>query len=67
MSQKLPSENNFRKAHVISARMSPEMNKHVESYRKMKKLSRADIVRDALRHYFVAKQSGCTPTGAETQ
>lgn len=56
MNQKPPSANNFKKTYVISARMSHEMNEHIENYREASQLSRADIVRDALRHYFAVKQ-----------
>ena len=55
MSQKPPCKNNFKKAPVISARLSPEMNEYVENYRRTNQLSRADIVRDALRLYFAVK------------
>jgi len=55
MKQKRSCENNIKKIHVISARLSSEMNGYVEDYRRINQLSRADIVRDALRLYFAVK------------
>jgi metal-responsive CopG/Arc/MetJ family transcriptional regulator len=54
--QERSTRKDFKKVRVISAHLSPELNGHVENYRDMHNLSRADIVREALRHYFSAKQ-----------
>ncbi len=67
MNQKLSCENNIKKTHVISTRLSPEMNGYVENYRRINQLTRADIVRDALRLYFAIKQKGHRREDAETQ
>lgn len=58
MKLNLSFANDFKKNHAISARLSPELNEHVERYRKRHELSRADVVRDALRHFFACKQEG---------
>ncbi len=67
MNQKLPCENNIKKTHVISARLSPEINEYVENYRRINQLSRADIARDALRLYFAVKQTEHRREDAKTQ
>ncbi|MCK4563572.1 MAG: ribbon-helix-helix protein, CopG family [Verrucomicrobia bacterium] len=56
MRQERSTGKSFKKVRVISAHLSPELDGHVENYRDMHKLSRADIVREALRHYFAVKQ-----------
>lgn len=67
MNQKRSCENNIKKTHVISARLSPEMNGYVENYRRINQLSRAEIARDALRLYFAVKQAGDSREDAEAQ
>ena len=52
MADSLLFTNDFKKRHKISADLSHDLNGFVERYRKEKLLSRADIVRDALRQYF---------------
>ncbi len=56
MKNKRPFKGGYKRIRVISARLSSELDDHVERYRDMHALSRADIVREALRHYFVGKQ-----------
>ena len=43
---------NFKHPHSISVRISPELFHRIEHIRRRKRLSRSDVVRDALRHYF---------------
>jgi metal-responsive CopG/Arc/MetJ family transcriptional regulator len=56
MIKKTACVNNYKKHPSISVRISPELYGCIERCREKKRLSRSDVVRDALRHYFATKQ-----------
>lgn len=55
MVRKISCVHNFNKPHSISVRISAELQGRIEHCQRQKKISRSDVVRDALRHYFSTK------------
>ena len=56
MSDPSSKQNNYIHNPIVRAPLSPALDAELEVFRKVRGLSRADVVRDALRHYLAARE-----------